>query len=53
MKINDRVYIIPIDEHGTIVNIRRDTLGGLIYDVLRDGGFDQTHNCREQELCVS
>jgi len=49
-KVGQRVYIIPIDEGGVITNIRRDNLGSLLYDVVRDGGFDQTHICREQEL---
>jgi hypothetical protein len=50
--IDDRVYIIPIDERGTIKNIRRDSEGGLIYDVLLDGGFGHIHLCRESELAL-
>ena len=51
--IEQRVYIIPIDERGIVKNIRRDDRGDIIYHVLRDGGLYQIHLCRESELRAS
>lgn len=50
-KVGQRVYIVPIDEYGTIVKIRRDDVGGLIYHVDLASGFGE-HLCRESELAV-
>lgn len=50
LKVGDRVYIVPINEYGTIDKIRRDDRGDLIYHVLREGGFGLYHLCRECEL---
>ena len=51
-KVGQRVYIVPIDEYGTICKVRRDDDGGLIYHVDLASGFGE-YLCRESELAVA
>ena len=56
MKVNDRVYISPIKEFGTIKKIRYDDRGEPLIDVIRESddviheSDGEVHVCRETEL---
>lgn len=49
MQKDDRVFIVPIQECGTVLKVRKDDLGEPIIDVTRDSD-GETHVCRECEL---
>jgi len=49
MKVDEKVFVIPLDETGVVKKIRMDERGEPLIDVVIDSD-GKTHVCRECEL---